>query len=100
MSKAKLHVSERTLKRRLETESTSFRSILDEIRYLLAREYLAKVELTIADIAQLLNYADTVSFRRAFVRWNELTPNAYRQQKMAQSNSSKITERLMQARID
>ncbi|MDC1144882.1 AraC family transcriptional regulator [Porticoccaceae bacterium] len=78
-----MYVSERILKRRLETESTSFRSILDEIRYLLAREYSAKVELTIANVAQLLNYADTVSFRRAFVPWNELTPSAYRQQKMA-----------------
>jgi hypothetical protein len=36
-----LHVSERTLRRRLQAESTSFRSIFEEIRDLLAREYLA-----------------------------------------------------------
>jgi AraC-like DNA-binding protein len=83
----RLHVSERTLRRQLETESTSFRSILDEIRDLLAREYLAKTELTIADIAHLLDYAETVSFRRAFVRWNELTPSAYREQHMAENAS-------------
>ena len=92
-----LHVSERTLRRRLETESTSFRSIFDEIRDLLAREYLTKTELTIADIAHLLDYAETVSFRRAFARWNQLTPSAYRLQKMAESNSSKIIERQMPA---
>ena len=79
----RLHVSERTLRRRLEAESTSFRSIFDEIRDLLATEYLAKTELTIADIAHLLDYAETVSFRRAFVRWNGVTPTAYREQKMA-----------------
>ena len=84
----RLHVSERTLRRRLETESTSFRSILDEIRDLLSREYLAKTELTIADIAHLLDYAETVTFRRAFARWNGVTPSAYRQQKMAEFNSS------------
>jgi AraC-like DNA-binding protein len=92
-----LHVSERTLRRRLEAESTSFRSTLEEIRDLLAREYLAKTGLTIAEIAHLLGYAETVSFRRAYVRWNGVTPIGYRQQKMAESNSSEISERLVPA---
>jgi AraC-like DNA-binding protein len=78
-----LHVSERTLRRRLEAESTSFRSIFEEIRDLLAREYLAATELTVADIAHLLDYSETVNFRRAFVRWNRLTPSQYRQQQVA-----------------
>jgi len=73
-----LHISERTLRRRLNNESTSFRAIVDEIRDLLARDYLTKTELTIADIAYLLDYAETVSFRRAFARWNRLTPSEYR----------------------
>jgi AraC-like DNA-binding protein len=76
----RLHVSERTLRRRLDAESTNFRSVVDEIRDLLAKEYLAKTDLTIADIAHLLDYAETVSFRRAFARWNGVTPNGYRQQ--------------------
>jgi AraC-like DNA-binding protein len=78
-----LHVSERTLRRRLEAESTSFRSTFDEIRDLLAREYLAKTELTVAEIAHLLDYSETVNFRRAFVRWNNLTPIKYREQQVA-----------------
>jgi AraC-like DNA-binding protein len=83
----RLHVSERTLRRQLEAESASFRSVLDEIRNLLAREYLTKTDLTIADIAHLLDYAETVTFRRAFARWNKVTPSAYRQQKMAESSA-------------
>jgi AraC-like DNA-binding protein len=75
-----LYVSERTLRRRLETESTSFRVIFEEIRDLLAKEYLAKTGITIAEIAHLLDYSETVNFRRAFVRWNDMTPSEYRQQ--------------------
>ncbi|MDH3994110.1 MAG: AraC family transcriptional regulator [Gammaproteobacteria bacterium] len=82
-----LHVSERTLRRRLEAESTSFRSTLEEIRDLLAREYLAETELTVAEIAHLLDYAETVNFRRAFVRWNGVTPNEYRQRHMAETDT-------------
>ena len=74
---SRLNMSERTLRRRLE-RSASFRSIIDEIKGLLAREYLTKTRLTIADIAHLLDYAETVSFRRAFVRWNGVTPREYR----------------------
>jgi AraC-like DNA-binding protein len=74
----RLHVSERTLRRRLETESTSFRSTFEEIRDLLARAYLAETELTVAETAHLLDYSETVNFRRAFVRWNGITPSQWR----------------------
>ena len=78
---SRLNMSERTLRRRLESESSSFRVIIDEVKDLLAREYLTKTQLTIADIAHLLDYAETVSFRRAFMRWNGVTPREYRQNK-------------------
>ncbi|MBT4523118.1 MAG: helix-turn-helix domain-containing protein [Halieaceae bacterium] len=78
-----LHVSERTLRRRLEAESTSFRTTFEEVRDLLAREYLAETELTVAEIAHLLDYSETVNFRRAFVRWNGVTPSEHRQQQVA-----------------
>lgn len=78
-----LNISERTLRRRLETESTSFRSTFDEVRDLLAREYLTETQMTVAEIAHMLNYSETVNFRRAFVRWNGVTPSQYRQQLVA-----------------
>ena len=81
---SRLHMSERTLRRRLERESTNFRIIIDEVKNLLAREYLTKTQLIVADIAHLLDYAETVSFRRAFVRWNGVTPREYQQQKNRQ----------------
>jgi len=77
-----LHVSERTLRRRLKAELTSFRSTFEEIRNMLAREYLLKTELTVADIAHLLGYSETVNFRRAFVRWNGVAPSQYRLQQV------------------
>ena len=52
--------------------------ICDEVRNVLARQYLVATELTIAEIASLLDYSEPVSFRRAFVRWNDMTPIEYR----------------------
>ena len=74
----KLHISESTLRRRLKIEATSYRKICDEVRDILAKKYLTTTNLTISDIAMLLNYSEAASFRRAFVRWNKLTPNDYR----------------------
>ncbi|WP_339339899.1 AraC family transcriptional regulator ligand-binding domain-containing protein [uncultured Oceanicoccus sp.] len=75
----RLCVSERTLRRRLKDESTSFRAILDEIRNLLACKYLTKTSLTVTEIAHLLDFSEAIHFRRAFVRWNAITPAEYRQ---------------------
>ena len=74
----KLHISESTLRRRLKEESSSYRIICDEVRDVLAKKYLTSTNLTISDIAMLLNYSEAASFRRAFVRWNKVTPNDYR----------------------
>lgn len=82
---SRLNISGRTLRRRLENESTSFREIVDEVKNVLACKYLETTELTVEEIAHLLGYSEAVSFRRAFIRLNEKTPNEYRQDK-AQSN--------------
>ncbi|MBT4239054.1 MAG: helix-turn-helix domain-containing protein [Oceanospirillaceae bacterium] len=78
---ARLNMSERSLRRRLNAESVSFRTLFEEVRDLLATEYLAKTDLTVAEIAHLLSYSETVNFRRAFMRWNGTTPSEYRLQK-------------------
>ena len=76
----RLHVSERTLRRRLAVEGTDFRTIFDDIKNTLAKNYLRKTSLSIVEIADLLNYAEATNFHRAFQRWNSNTPADYRQQ--------------------
>jgi len=77
----RLHMSERTLRRRLKDESTSFKAVLEEIKNLLAKKYLSQTDLSVADIAHMLDYAETVNFRRAFRRWNGVIPSHFRQDK-------------------
>jgi AraC-like DNA-binding protein len=76
----RLFVSERTLRRRLKSESTNFKAVLEEIRNLLARRYLSQTNMSVTDIAHMLDYAETVNFRRAFRRWNGQIPSQYRLQ--------------------
>ena len=74
----KLYVTERTLRRRLATEGTDFRTISDHIRNTLAQNYLRKTSLSIVEIADLLNFTEATNFHRAFQRWNSTTPADYR----------------------
>ena len=73
-----LHITERTLRRRLSTEGTDFRTLFDSIRNTLAQKYLNNTSLSVAEIAHLLDYAETTNFHRAFKRLNEMTPSEYR----------------------
>ena len=75
-----LHVTERTLRRRLVDEATNFRTIFDEIRNVLAQNYLNKTSLSVVEIADLLNYTEAANFHRAFQRWNSKTPSEFRRQ--------------------
>lgn len=73
-----INVSERTLKRRLKEEGTSFRTLLMESRCAVAEELLKDWQLSMADIAFRLGFSDSSTFSQAFKRWHGVAPNVYR----------------------
>ncbi len=73
-----LAMSERTLRRRLGDEGTSFRKVVDDTRTMLAREYLRDVRLPLSEIAFLLGFSEPSAFHRAFRRWFGETPAQFR----------------------
>ena len=68
----------RTLNRRLQAEGTTFRDLVAESRFVIARQLLRDTHLKIADISFLLGYAQTACFDRAFKRWSGLTSTRWR----------------------
>ncbi len=78
---AKLQTSERTLRRGLSEENTSYQAILDEVRLELAREYLLETALPLHEIAALLGFSEPGNFTHTFKRWVGVTPNIFRKQK-------------------
>ncbi|MEV0759057.1 AraC family transcriptional regulator ligand-binding domain-containing protein [Nocardia sp. NPDC050435] len=75
---ARLHLDERTLRRHLRAERTSFQELLDEVRGGLAAELLTLDQLTLAEIARRLGYHDAAGFSRAHRRWTGRAPRAPR----------------------
>jgi AraC-like DNA-binding protein len=73
-----LHLSTRTLRRRLVDENTSFRKLVDELRMQMAIKYLRDTNLTIEDIAHALGFSDAANFRHAFRRWTKSAPQQFR----------------------
>jgi AraC-like DNA-binding protein len=76
----RLHLSPRTVHRRLEEEGSNFRAIKDALRRDLALARLTKTKDSIAEVAADLGYADPSAFYRAFVEWTGMAPVHYRRQ--------------------
>lgn len=72
-----LHMTTRTLHRRLIDEGTSYRELLESVRRALAREHLRAGRLGMDEIAYALGYSDLANFRRAFKRWENVPPSAF-----------------------
>ncbi len=76
---ARLHLSTRSLFRRLADEGHSLRALADELRSERARFWLRDTDLPIERIAERLGYAGASNFARCFKRWTGVTPGHYRQ---------------------
>lgn len=72
-----LHMTPRTLHRRLVSEGTSYRELLESVRHTLATEHLKSGRFAIDEIAYRLGYTDLSNFRRAFKRWEGVPPSDY-----------------------
>ncbi len=74
-----LKLSRRTLQRRLKAEKTSFQKVLQEVRAVLAVNYLSDERLKSLEIAMLLGYSNISTFTTAFKSWYDMPPATYRQ---------------------
>lgn len=79
-----LDMNIRTLHRRLLEEGTTWQEILNNLRQEIALGYLRDTELSQADIAEKLGYADIRSFQRNFKRQNGITPGEFRRRRQTQ----------------
>ena len=74
-----LHMSSRTLQRRLQESGVSFQRVLDDARRQMARYYLSNSGLELNEAAYLLGYEDANSFARAFRGWEGMPPGHWRE---------------------
>jgi AraC-like DNA-binding protein len=75
---AALHLSSRSLQRRLADENTSYKQLLDATRRELALSYLKDNRYSVSEITYVLGFSDLSSFTRAFRRWTGQPPSAWR----------------------
>lgn len=73
-----LGTTERTLRRQLQGQQTSFQELVDELRMQLAVKYLRDTGMTSEDIALAIGFSDAASFRHAFRRWTNKSPSEFR----------------------
>jgi len=73
-----MHMSARTLQRRLEDEGARFSELYDAAREEMARAAIADTSRSLAEIAHALGFADLATFSRAFKRWTGKPPGAWR----------------------
>ena len=73
-----LCMSASTLRRRLAEEGQSYQALKDSVRKELAIVWLAESQISFAEIATRLGFADTSSFYKAFRKWSGSNPGHYR----------------------
>jgi AraC-like DNA-binding protein len=74
-----LHLTQRTLQRRLDEEGTSYSALLAEVRLERATELMRRSGLQNDEFARALGFDDASAFSRAFKSWTGVSPRQYRE---------------------
>jgi len=73
-----LHMSRRSLQRKLAEAGTTYQRLADDTRRDLALRYMEEGARTATDVTFLLGFSDLSAFTRAFRRWTGVSPTRYR----------------------
>ncbi len=87
---ARLRLSARQVRQRLNDQGTSYQRVLDETRMFLAHSKLRNRRLPIAEVAYTLGFQDSANFTRAFKRWTGQTPFSYRERMLRRAESAPL----------
>ena len=79
-------VSERTIIRKLQSEGIRFSSLLERYKFNKSLELLSYHQISINEISQILGYSNAPNFIRAFKKWTNCSPNAYRSDSIKKSS--------------
>ncbi len=82
-----LHMSARTLQRRLQASGSTYQRVLEDARRQMARYYLGNSVLELNEAAYLLGYEDSNSFVRAFRSWEGMPPGSWREAQRSRAAS-------------
>lgn len=78
-------MTSRTLRRQLSAEGTGYRELLDEVRRMLAEQWLTLGVLGLEEISQRLGFSELSNFVHAFRRWTGQTPARFRREGRGES---------------
>ena len=73
-----LHMSVRTLRRRLDDEGVSYQQIKDDVRRDAACRLLVETRQSVSDVADAIGFSDASAFHRSFRKWTGMAPGEYR----------------------
>jgi AraC-like DNA-binding protein len=73
-----LGVSVRALSGRLEENGTSFKQIVEDVRFEMAKQLIQNTDMPLRDISERLDYSEISAFTRAFSRWSGIAPGNWR----------------------
>lgn len=88
-----LHMSARTLQRRLKAENTTYGEVVQETRMQLAQQLLASPDISATEVGLACGFGDASAFTRAFRRWTGTTPSDYRNNQPAHTEEIDQTGR-------
>ena len=72
-----LATTPRTLQAKLESEQTSFRQILEDVRKEIATYHLRRGDMQLTQLAMVLGYSELSAFSRSFRSWYGVSPRRW-----------------------
>jgi len=72
-----LHMTPRSIGRKLQEEGTSLRKIKTSLRQEYAIKLMMTENLSVADVSERVGFSETASFCRAFKRWTGKPPSQW-----------------------
>jgi AraC-like DNA-binding protein len=78
-----IHVSQRSLQRKLKEQGMSFSQLVESTRRELSLQYVRDPQYSFNEVAFLLGFTEPANFSRAFKRWYDKSPSQFRQDSLS-----------------